>query len=54
MAVRDLYRRHGVNEASYYQWWSTFGGTSVCEAKRLRELEVGNASRKKLLAGSML
>ena len=31
VAVNDLYRRHGFSEASYYQWWSMFGRTSVSE-----------------------
>lgn len=54
MAVKDLCLRHGFSEASYYLWRSTFGGMSVTEAKRLKELETENARHKKLLAESML
>lgn len=54
IAVKDLCRRHGFSEASYYLWRSKFGGMSVPEAKRLKELEVENARLKKLLAESML
>jgi putative transposase len=54
VAVKDLCRRHGFSEASYYLWRSKFGGMSVPEAKRLKELEVENARLKKLLAESML
>mgnify|MGYP000202078946 FL=1 len=39
MAVKDLCRRHGFSEASYYLWRSKFGGMSVSDAKRLKELE---------------
>lgn len=54
MAVKDLCRKHGFSEASYYLWRSKFGGMSVPEAKRLKELETENTRLKKLLAESML
>jgi putative transposase len=54
MAVKDLCRRHGFSEASYYLWRSKFGGMSVSDAKRLRELELENGRLKKLLAESLL
>lgn len=54
VAVKDLCRKHGFSEASYYLWRSKFGGMSVSDAKRLRELETENSRLKKLLAESML
>ena len=54
VAVKDLCRRHGFSEGSYYQWRSKVGGMSVPDAKRLRELETENARLKKLLAESLL
>lgn len=54
VAVKDLCRRHGFSEASYYLWRSKFGGMSVPDAKHLRELEAENARLKKLLAESIL
>ena len=54
MAVKDLCRKHGFSEASYYLWKSKFGGMSVPEAKRLKELDAENARLKKLLAESLL
>ena len=54
MAIKDLCRRHGFSEASYYLWRSKFGGMTVSEAKRLKDLEGENARLKKLLAESML
>jgi putative transposase len=54
MAVKDLCRRHGFSEASYYLWRSKFGGVDVSDAKRLKALEAENARLKKLLAESML
>lgn len=52
--VKELCRKHGFSEASYYLWRSKFGGMSVPEAKRLKELESENARLKKLLAETML
>jgi len=52
--VKELCRRHGFSEASYYLWRSKFGGMTVSEAKRLKELETENTRLKKLLAESML
>jgi putative transposase len=54
LAVKDLCRRHGFSEASYYLWKSKFGGMSVPDAKRLKELETQNARLKKLLAETLL
>ncbi len=52
--VKDLCRRHGFSEASYYLWRSKFGGLDVSEAKRLKALEAENTRLKKLLAEAML
>lgn len=54
VAVKDLCRRHGFSEASYYLWRSKYGGMDVSDAKRLKVLESENARLKKLLAESML
>ncbi len=51
VAVKDLCRKHGFSEASYYLWRSKFGGMSVSDAKRLKELETENTRLKKLLGG---
>jgi len=53
-AVKDLCRRHGFSEASYYLWRSKYGGMEVSDVKRLKALESENARLKKLLAESML
>jgi putative transposase len=50
LPVKDLCRRHGFSEASYYLWRSKFGGMNVSEARRLKELEAENTRLKKLLA----
>jgi putative transposase len=52
MVVKDLCRRHGFSEASYNLWRSKFGGMSVSDAKRLKELEA-EKRLKKLMAEQM-
>ena len=52
--VKELCRRHGFSEASYYLWRSKFGGMDVSDAKRLKALESENARLKKLLAEALL
>ena len=53
MPIKELCRRHGFSEASYYLWRSKFGGMGVSDAKRLKELETENSRLKKLLAEQM-
>jgi putative transposase len=50
----DLCRKHGISEATFYNWKAKFGGMDVSEAKRLKALEDENAKLKKLLAEQML
>lgn len=50
----DLARRHGVSEATLYNWKAKFGGMDVSDAKRLKALEDENGKLKRLLADAML
>jgi putative transposase len=50
----DLCRKHGISDATFYNWKSKYGGMTVSEAARLRTLEDENRRLKKLLAESML
>ena len=50
----DLARKHGISEATLYNWKAKYGGMDVPDAKRLRSLEDENRKLKKLLAESML
>ncbi|MHC2432682.1 putative transposase [Bradyrhizobium sp. USDA 4451] len=50
----DLARKHGVSEATIYNWKAKFGGMEASEAKRLKSPEEENAKLKKLLAEQML
>ena len=50
----DLARKHGISEATLYNWKAKYGGMDVSDAKRLRSREEENRKLKKLLAESML
>jgi putative transposase len=50
----DLCRKHGISEATFYNWKSKFGGMDVSEARRLKAIESENAKLKRLLADAML
>ena len=52
--VKELCRQHGFSDASFYTWRAKFGGMTVPDAKRLKELESENARLKRLLAESIL
>lgn len=54
LPVKELCRKHGFSEASYYLWRGKFGGMDVSDAKRLKALETENARLKKLLAEALL
>jgi putative transposase len=50
LAVAELARKHGVSANTIYQWRAKFGGMSVSDMQRLRELEAENARLKKMYA----
>ena len=54
MPVKELGRKHGFSDASFYKWRAKYGGMNVSEARRLKELEGENGKLKKLLAEAHL
>jgi putative transposase len=54
VSVADLCRKHGVSDASIYNWKARFGGMHISEARRLKALEDENTRLKRLLADAML
>jgi putative transposase len=48
--IGAICREHGITETTFYRWRKAYGGMSVSEAHRLKELERENARLKKLLA----
>ena len=48
--VADLLRKYGVSKATFFKWRSKYGGASVSDVRRLRELEGENAKLKRMYA----
>lgn len=48
--VKELCRKIGISDQTFYNWKAKYGGLSVSELKRLRELEAENARLKKMYA----
>ena len=54
MKAADLARKHGISEATLFNWKAKLGGMDVSDARRLKALEEENSKLKKLLADTML
>jgi putative transposase len=54
VVIRDLCRKHNITEQTFFRWRNKYGGMSVPDARRLKELEAENAKLKKLLAEQLL
>ncbi len=52
--IADLCRKHGISDATYYNWKAKFGGMTVSDAQRLKASEAENSKLKRLLADSLL
>lgn len=50
MKVKDLCRKHGISDATYYNWKAKYGGMSASELKRTKDLEAENAKLKRMYA----
>jgi putative transposase len=50
--VAQIMRKHGISQATYYNWKSKYGGASAAQLKRLKELEAENAKLSNRLAKS--
>ena len=54
VVIRDLCRKHNITEQTFFRWRNKYGGMSVPDARRLKELESENAKLKKLVAEQLL
>ena len=50
LAVADICRKHGISNATYYQWKSKYAGVSANELKRIKDLEAENGKLKRMYA----
>ena len=49
LKVTEICRQHGISEQTFYRWKSKYGGMSVSEVRRLKELEAENRRLKQLI-----
>jgi len=49
-SVKDLCRKYGISDATYYNWKSKYGGLDASELKRMKELEAENSKLKRMYA----
>ncbi len=47
LAVKEICRKHGISDATYYKWKSRYGGMEASDLKRVKELESENARLKR-------
>jgi len=52
--TKELCRRHGISDATFYNWKAKYAGMTVSEVRRLKELEAENSKLKRLLADAEL
>jgi len=48
--VKEVCRKYGISDATYYKWKSKYGGLEVSDVRRMRELEVENSQLKQMYA----
>ncbi len=54
LSVKELVRKYGICENTYYRWKSKYGGMEVSDAKRLKSLEEENRRLKRIAAELLL
>lgn len=47
---KELCRKYGVSEQTFYRWRTKFGGLAPSELQRLKQLELENKKLKQLVA----
>ena len=52
--VKDICREHGISDATFYNWKAKYGGMSVSDVKRIKDLEEENGRLKRIVANLTL
>ena len=52
--VKEICRKHGISDATYYNWKSKYGGLSASELKRMKEMEAELSQLKRMYADMAL
>ena len=48
--VKEICRRHGISDATFYNWKSKYGGMQASDLKRLKEMEAELSKLKRMYA----
>jgi putative transposase len=48
--VKEICRRHGISDATFYNWKSRYGGMQASDLKRLKETEAELSKLKRMYA----
>ncbi len=54
VAVKDICRKHGISDATYYNWRSKYGGMDASDLKKMKELERELSQLKRMYADMAL
>jgi putative transposase len=54
VVIRDICRKHNITEQTFFRWRAKFGGMTVSDAHKLKQLEAENLRLKKIVAEQML
>lgn len=52
--VKEICRKYGISDPTFYTWRKKFGGMDAQDVRRLKQLEEENTKLKRMLADSML
>ena len=52
--VKDICRKHGISDATYYNWKSKYGGMKASDLKRMKDMEQELSLLKKMYADMAL
>lgn len=54
VTVKDICRKHGISDGTFYSWRAKYGGMQVSDVKKLKGLEDENAQLKRLVGEQAL
>jgi putative transposase len=52
--IKELSRKHGITEQTFYRWRNKYGGMELSEIKKMKALEQENTNLKRLVADMAL
>lgn len=54
VTVKDICRKHGISDGTFYSWRAKYGGMQISDVKKLKGLEDENAQLKRLVGEQAL